>query len=80
MKKLKRLGKQVIAGILCLILVQCPVFLLFAEAQDMPKGLYAAGAVLMDADSGRVLFSKNGDETYAMASTTKIMTCNIIAA
>ena len=29
----------------------------------------------MDADSGRVLFSKNADEAYAMASTTKIMTC-----
>ena len=29
----------------------------------------------MDADSGRILFSKNGQEERAMASTTKIMTC-----
>lgn len=29
----------------------------------------------MDADSGRVLFSKNESTPYAMASTTKIMTC-----
>jgi D-alanyl-D-alanine carboxypeptidase (penicillin-binding protein 5/6) len=36
--------------------------------------LYAQAAVLMDADSGRVLYSKNGDEVRAMASTTKIMT------
>lgn len=37
--------------------------------------LHAQAAVLMDADSGRVLFSKNGDQALPMASTTKIMTC-----
>lgn len=37
--------------------------------------LYAQSAVLMDADSGRILFAKNGQEERAMASTTKIMTC-----
>ena len=39
-----------------------------------PEGLYAQSAVLMDADSGRILFAKNGQEERAMASTTKIMT------
>lgn len=38
------------------------------------KQLYAQSAVLMDADSGRVLFEKNGYEQRPMASTTKIMT------
>lgn len=37
--------------------------------------LYAQSAVLMDADSGRVLFGKNSQEILPMASTTKIMTC-----
>lgn len=37
--------------------------------------LYATAAVLMDADSGRVLYGKNQDTPLAMASTTKIMTC-----
>lgn len=37
--------------------------------------LYAKSAVLMDAASGRVLYSRNADEVMAMASTTKIMTC-----
>lgn len=37
--------------------------------------LYAQSAVLMDADSGRVLFGKNEKEQMPMASTTKIMTC-----
>lgn len=77
-KAIFRLRKQVMAGILCLILVQCPVFFAYAESAGLgavPTGLYAAGAVLMDADSGRVLFSKSGDEFYPMASTTKILTC-----
>ncbi len=37
--------------------------------------LYSKAAVLMDADSGRVLYGKNEDEKLPMASTTKIMTC-----
>lgn len=37
--------------------------------------LYAQAAVLMDADSGRVLYGKNEDAVLPMASTTKIMTC-----
>ncbi len=40
--------------------------------------LYAASAVLMDADSGRVLYGKNEDAPMAMASTTKIMTCIVL--
>lgn len=36
--------------------------------------LYAKAAVLMDADSGRVLYDRNGQEQLPMASTTKIMT------
>lgn len=37
--------------------------------------LYAQAAVLMDAESGRVLYGKNPKEVLPMASTTKIMTC-----
>jgi len=40
--------------------------------------LYATSAVLMDADSGRVLYEKNGYTPMAMASTTKIMTCIVV--
>ncbi len=39
--------------------------------------LHAIGAALMDADSGRVLYEKKGNEPLPMASTTKIMTCII---
>ena len=41
---------------------------------DEPVELYARSAVLMDADSGRVLFGKDADAVRPMASTTKIMT------
>ena len=75
MDDLIRIMKQVMTGILCVVLVSCPVFLMHVSAAETPKGLYSAGAVLMDADSGRILFEKNQDLTYAMASTTKIMTC-----
>ena len=43
--------------------------------EEEPKNLHAQSAVLMDAETGRVLFEKNGYEKRAMASTTKIMTC-----
>ena len=47
-----------------------------AKAEEISeKGLYAQAAVLMDAESGRVLYGKNADQVLAMASTTKIMTC-----
>lgn len=39
-----------------------------------PDQLYALSACLMDADSGRVLFEKEGEVHRANASTTKIMT------
>ena len=37
--------------------------------------LNALAAVLMDGDTGRVLYGKNQEEIRPMASTTKIMTC-----
>ena len=45
------------------------------ENEEAPEQLYARSAVLMDADSGRVLFGKEEQEKRTMASTTKIMTC-----
>lgn len=48
----------------------------FAETK-MPK-IAAQGAVLVDGDSGRVLWGKNEDVPLTMASTTKIMTAIVI--
>ena len=40
-----------------------------------PGNLYALSAVLMDGDSGRVLYEKKGYVPRPNASTTKVMTC-----
>lgn len=46
-----------------------------ALEEDSPGNLYALSAVLMDADSGRVLYEKDGETKRPNASTTKVMTC-----
>lgn len=43
--------------------------------KDGPDSLYALSAVLMDADTGRILYEKEGETARPMASTTKVMTC-----
>lgn len=48
---------------------------LAAGKGDEPENLYALSAALIDGESGRVLYEKNGEEKRPMASTTKIMTC-----
>ncbi len=45
------------------------------EDAEASLKLYAQSAVLMDADSGRILYEKDGHRIMSMASTTKIMTC-----
>ena len=47
-----------------------------ASAEEL--SLYSTAAVLMDAESGRILYEKNAEEPLANASTTKIMTCILI--
>lgn len=55
------------------LLAGCPWLCRAAEMEDTE--LYARSACLMDADSGRVLYSKDGENQMPMASTTKVMTC-----
>lgn len=45
------------------------------SAEEEGFRLHALSAVLMDGDSGRILYQKEGDIFRPMASTTKIMTC-----
>lgn len=66
----------------CLLYIFCliPAAAANAEADsgavpDELSNLYATAAVLMDGDTGRVLFGKNEQEVLPMASTTKILTC-----
>ena len=56
-----------------LIVIVLPVEAGAASGEDS-LALYAQSAVLMDADTGRILYAKNAEEQRPMASTTKIMT------
>lgn len=55
-----------------------PFISLSAQAEEETSQelkLYAQAAVLMDAESGRILYEKDAHKVLPMASTTKIMTC-----
>ena len=56
-------------AVLCCLHLCCPA----VHAAD-PLGISAQAYVLMEAETGKVLLSKNGDEKRPIASTTKIMT------
>lgn len=77
---MKRYLKRMILFCLCFLIAgsSVPVYANQENGQEInePKKeeLYARGAVLMDASTGRVLFGKNENEVLPMASTTKIMT------
>ncbi|MBD9001363.1 MAG: D-alanyl-D-alanine carboxypeptidase [Coprococcus catus] len=70
--------KYIVMTMICLICSLCCDFSVIADdAQETNKEelvLNARAAVLMDGDSGRILYEKNGENAYPMASTTKIMT------
>lgn len=50
------------------------------DSRDISKpAVSSEGAVLMDGNTGKVLFSKNGDTPYYPASITKLMTALLVA-
>ncbi len=69
--------KKTIWGFFCVLLCLFTVPVNVC-AKTFDETLYAGAAVLMDADSGRVLYAKNGEEFLANASTTKILTCIVV--
>ena len=63
-------GRRVAAAVLAML------FLLAQRAWAVD--ISATAAVLMDADTGQVLYEKNGDKRMLIASTTKIMTALVV--
>lgn len=63
---------------LCCILSVCMIFCVFSanpvSSEEAPVTVSAKACVLMDAQSGAVIYALNPDEKRPMASTTKIMT------
>ena len=77
--KVKKIINKAAAALLATALFCCSYDSVRAQDSEAKKDadlqLYAQAAVLMDADSGRVLYGKNEKDVLPMASTTKIMTC-----
>ena len=75
----KEILSRAAAALLATALFCCSSASVRAQDNEVTKEenlqLYAQAAVLMDADTGRVLYGKNEKDILPMASTTKIMTC-----
>ena len=74
--KRKKYGFRIVYGIVLVLVLFWPN-LICGDGAPEQSDLNALSAVVMEAESGRILYDKNGSEPRAMASTTKIMTCII---
>ena len=65
--------------LLAALLIALPLSLPASAEQNpgQPPTLYAEAAILVDADTGQVLYQKNPDKKMYPASITKLMTCLI---
>lgn len=63
-------GRRVAAAVLAML------FLLAQRAWALD--ISATAAVLMDSDTGRILYEKNPDRRMLVASTTKILTALVV--
>ena len=78
-KRIQHIFKYIIKMIMIIgiaVPFLCPHISINIQAAELAESnLNAKSALLMDADSRRVLYEKNGYQQMPMASTTKIMTC-----
>lgn len=73
------MSKNFIKGILLsLVLMMVPIGA-YGDTQAEAMELSCTRAIVMDADSGEVIFSLNSEEKGQMASTTKLMTALLLA-
>ena len=72
--------KRIITVLLCAVLLVTGIPMSVSAAPEWPEApeVKAEGAILMDADSGTVLYGKNIDAQYGPASITKILTALLI--
>lgn len=69
--------KKVLCCVLIILLGILSVKQTNIKAADFNEGLYSKACILLDGDSGRVLYEKESKTPLANASTTKILTCII---
>ena len=73
------MGKRILGILAAVLAVWAGGMGVFAQENGAltPPSLYAQGAILLDADTGQVLYQKNAHQKLYPASITKIMTCLI---
>ena len=69
--------KKIIAGILILVILLSALGI-HAFAADFSEEVNAKSAVLMDANTGKILFEYNADDALPPASVTKVMTLLLV--
>ena len=60
-----------------IILLLYPNTSAFATSEKPPE-LNSEGVVVMNAETGQIIYGKNQDKQYYPASTTKILTCLVV--
>ncbi len=81
MRKKSRHLKRMIALVLAICLLHCTYVTVFAvsdSTDNTPFDVDALSAVLMDAETGQILYAKNADEALPPASVTKVMTLLLV--
>ena len=78
MKKLLYLTKSKFISLFISITMFLSLASVTAQAAAPPPELNSQGVVLLDSDTGQVLYSKNGEQQFYPASTTKIITALIV--
>ena len=63
-----------LARALAALLAACALVAAPSSAAERPPSLRAEAAIVVDADTGEVLFEHDADERHAIASATKLMT------
>ncbi|MGL4847554.1 MAG: D-alanyl-D-alanine carboxypeptidase family protein [Clostridium sp.] len=77
MKKDKRFYTIFILGAILLLNLIVPAKTTYAKEVKPPE-ISAESALILDADTGQIVYSKNSDKQYFPASTTKVMTALIV--
>ncbi|MBQ7826901.1 MAG: D-alanyl-D-alanine carboxypeptidase [Clostridia bacterium] len=70
--------KKTVALLMSVLMILVPLSVSAEEAAELPFDVNAKSAVLMDVETGTVLYNKNGNEALPPASVTKVMTLLLI--
>lgn len=71
---MKKFGYAIFCGIMCIACALSSFRIDFASAESADLSVDAKSAILIDYDSGEVLFEQNPDEKVQVASIVKLMT------